>query len=545
MQFSMNSAIMEGTSYYFNCLGVLLPYEFTGPKDEFLACRRTAWLGVNLNNTPVYDVYGPDAAKALNKICVNRDFSLMKPGDSKHALICNDQGKMLADGVIMCKEEGVYRSYWLAPVLEYFITTSGLDVHGEYNPDEYFFQIDGPKSLEILEEATQTDLHDIKFAKNKKVKICGTDMVVHRLGMSGALAYEVHGAAEDAEIAYRRIRDVLEKFDGRLQGTRNYSIINHTPGGYPNQLQHYSYPLLTSGEGLARFAAQKCFVPPVVGSAAACPDIVTATPFDVGWSRCINWDHDFMGKEALMELKKTRPRTCVTLEWDPDDVADTFASQFRGKDVEPYDAIEKYTQLSDASTGFTIRGDLVLVDGETVGVATGKTYAYFENRMISLAFINKEYAEEGREVVVLWGNPGGPQKEIRAKVARFPYYNGEFRNETFDTEKIPHPDFEAMKATPVEGDYDVVVKSPMGPMPGSFHYKVENGKLTGTATSAGVTVDITDGALNKNEFTHSMVMNTPMGPMPLKVTGDVVYDRIAGTMGEGPMAMRFTGHRVK
>ena len=81
--------------------------------------------------------------------------------------------------------------------------------------------------------------------------------------------------------------------------------------------------------------------------------------------------------------------------------------------------------------------------------------------MISLAFINKEYAEEGREVVVLWGNPGGPQKEIRAKVARFPYYNGEFRNETFDTEKIPHPDFEAMKATPVEGDYDVVVKSPM------------------------------------------------------------------------------------
>lgn len=543
MQFNMNSSIMRGTNYFFDCLGVLLPYEFTGPKDEFLASRRTAWLGVNLNNTPVYDVSGPDAAKALNWIFVNKDFSLMKPGDSKHGLICNEQGKLIADGVVMCREEGVYRTYWLAPVLEYFINTSGLDVHGEYNPDEYFFQIDGPKSLEILEEATQTDLHDIKFGKNKKVKICGTDMIVHRLGMSGALAYEVHGAAEDAEVAYNRIRDILEKYDGRLQGTRNYSIINHTPAGYPNQLQHYSYPLFNSGEGLAQFAAQKCFAPPVVGSAASDPDIVTVTPYDVGWNRCINWNHDFMGKEALLKVKETRPRTCVTLEWDADDVADTFASQFRGTDVEPYDPIEKYTQLCDASTGFTIRGDLVQADGETIGVATGKTYAYYENRMISLAFIKTEYAKEGREVTVLWGNPEGPQKEIRAKVARFPYYNGEYRNETFDTEKIPHPDFEAMKATPVEGEYDVIVKSPMGPMPGSFSYKVVNGILSGTATSAGVTVEITDTEISDNTFSHSMVMNTPMGPMPLKVTGDVVYDRIAGTMGEGPMMMRFIGHR--
>ncbi|EET60300.1 hypothetical protein BRYFOR_07860, partial [Marvinbryantia formatexigens DSM 14469] len=41
------------------------------------------------------------------------------------------------------------------------------------------------------------------------------------------------------------------------------------------------------------------------------------------------------------------------------------------------------------------------------------------------------------EVVVLWGDKGHRQKEIRAKVAPFPYYNGDFRNETFDTEKIP------------------------------------------------------------------------------------------------------------
>jgi hypothetical protein len=44
-------------------------------------------------------------------------------------------------------------------------------------------------------------------------------------------------------------------------------------------------------------------------------------------------------------------------------------------------------------------------------------------------------------VTVLWGTPGKPVKEVRAKVAAFPYYNEEYRNETFDVEKIPHPSF--------------------------------------------------------------------------------------------------------
>lgn len=63
-----------------------------------------------LNTTPVYDVYGPDAAKLFNKICVNRDFSAMKVGSSKHALICNEKGMMLADGVVIFRS--MDRNHW-------------------------------------------------------------------------------------------------------------------------------------------------------------------------------------------------------------------------------------------------------------------------------------------------------------------------------------------------------------------------------------------------------------------------------------------------
>jgi aminomethyltransferase (EC 2.1.2.10) len=62
--------------------------------------------------------------------------------------------------------------------------------------------------------------------------------------------------------------------------------------------------------------------------------------------------------------------------------------------------------------------------------------------MISLAFVEKDYAIEGKELIVIWGTAETSQLEIRATVAPFPYYNEEYRNETFDVEKIPHPVFE-------------------------------------------------------------------------------------------------------
>ena len=41
--------------------------------------------------------------------------------------------------------------------------------------------------------------------------------------------------------------------------------------------------------------------------------------------------------------------------------------------------------------------------------------------MLSLCTIDVEQSEPGTEVTVVWGNPGKPQKEIRATVAPAPY----------------------------------------------------------------------------------------------------------------------------
>jgi hypothetical protein len=48
-------------------------------------------------------------------------------------------------------------------------------------------------------------------------------------------------------------------------------------------------------------------------------------------------------------------------------------------------------------------------------------------------------AEEGREVTDLWGDEGWPTSKLRARVARLPHYNGEYRAQTFDTSAVPRP----------------------------------------------------------------------------------------------------------
>ena len=546
MVFDNNGEYWRGAFAHYNMLGTDTPLEYTGARDEYLACRRSAWLGGALNCSPVYDVWGTDAAAVLTYTFVNRDFSLMEPGQSKHGIICNENGNMMADGVIMYRGDNLWRSYWLAPVLQYFVEKAekeGKDIHGEYREDEYFFQIDGPKSLEILEEATQTDLHDIKFGKHRIVQICGTEMVVHRLGMSGCLAYEVHGHERDKEIAYAKLREVVEKNDGRALGFRQYIVLNHTPGGYPNQFQHFLYDFRRNDPEFVEFTQKNCFPQFGLGSAINDQEMYYATPYDIGWGKMVNLKHDFMAKDALMAAKEGPRRQAVTLEWNDDDVAAVFQENFKGKGSHNYAPIEAYHDAYNASMPIPCSGYYVKDGDKVIGITTGRCYAFYEKRMISLAFIQGDYAVEGKEYTVVFGQPGFENVDIRVKVAQFPYYNEEYRNETFDTENIPHPDFEAMNNARPEGRYEVVAKSIMGENPGAFEYAIDGDTLTGTAFAMGQSVPVENGKVDGSKFSHTMTMMTPMGEMTMPVSGEVYGDRINGVMGEGMTAMPFVGYR--
>ena len=61
MKFNIEkSAVFNGAYTSINFVGRLLPFEYSGPRSEYMAGRESAWLGINLNFADPYDVYDYD-----------------------------------------------------------------------------------------------------------------------------------------------------------------------------------------------------------------------------------------------------------------------------------------------------------------------------------------------------------------------------------------------------------------------------------------------------------------------------------------------------
>lgn len=439
-------SLREGSLLFQNPLG-LISYEFGGIPSESTAYRTSAWIGTVLNSSPIIDVVGPDACKFLESICVN-DFSKLKYTGIRHAVICNDKGHILTDGVVMRIAEDRYRTYWLEPPITYLLSQTDLDVRGEVmTGKEYFIQIQGEKSLEILEDAFESDLHDIAFATHRNADMDGRTVNVLRLGMSGNLAYEIHGPMDEFEYVYNKVVASGKKFGAALQGLHTYNLFNHTEAGFPNINLHYPMPWHESGEGLAAWVRENPmtaiynFNRKLLGSVGDNLETRFMTPYDVGWDFLVKFNHEFTGRAALEEAAKNPRRQVVTLEWNAEDVARVFATRL-SLDEEPCEDISNPTDcrvVESFSTGCWIyRADKVLAADKEIGISSGRIISYSYNTMISLGFIDPKYAAEGTELTVVWGTPGTRQMNIRAKVAQFPYNKDLIRNEDKNVEEIPH-----------------------------------------------------------------------------------------------------------
>jgi glycine cleavage system aminomethyltransferase T len=426
--FNMLKNVNEGVSTFLNVGGLYTaPLEYQGYRDEIVASKTSAWIGTPLNESPIYDVKGPDAAQFLTSLCVN-NFMKMKVGSIRHAIMCNDDGYILTDGVVMKIADDHYRTYWLMPVIDFHVSRTKMDVTGvDLSGTEFFIQIAGPRSLEILERASGIDMHDIKFAAHKVVDFAGVEVRVLRLGMAGSLAYELHGPMDQLDAVFKSLWDVGEPLGASKLGRMAY-VMNHTEAGYANIFIHFPMPWFEEPT-----LADYCMTQPLalffnynrdlVGSMGDELEMRFKTPYDVDWGSLVRFDHDFPGRAALERIADNPPNRLVTLEWNADDVGDIVASQYRGRDAIAYDPIDDRPSDSYFTNpnGFHYHADKVLFEGSLIGSSTGRIRSIYYKRMISLGYIQSEHAVEGKQLTLLWGKPGGPQKEVRVTVARTPY----------------------------------------------------------------------------------------------------------------------------
>lgn len=400
------------------------PAEYTNWLEEQLSWKETCYLG-DWSFMPDLRVQGPDALELFRDLTVNSfvDFPI---GKAKHAVQCNQDGKVIGDGILFRYDDDQYHTQHLAAWPMYNAEIGDYDVTAEIH-DTFIYQLQGPTSLAVLEAAADTSMRELGFMNIDTIEIAGREVIVLRQGMSGEVGFELQGPEQYGDEVWDAIVEAGQDHGLRRLGHRTH-MINHLEMGFSTRGHHYLPAIFEEDmrgyrEWLdADNAAEAKFT--IAGSFDA-EDISAwyRSPVELGWERNIKFDHDFVGREALEAEVENPERTKVTLRWDSDDVVEVYASLFedgphnRFMDI-PY---QKYR---------AIEANTVLKDGEPVGVATGRGYSYYFREMLSLSTIDVEYSEPGTEVTVLWGEGGEPsnpkiephvQKEIKATVAPSPY----------------------------------------------------------------------------------------------------------------------------
>ncbi|MBC2666985.1 aminomethyl transferase family protein [Novosphingobium flavum] len=391
--------------------------EYTDWLDESMSWKQTCYIG-DWSFLWQRRLRGPDAARLLSDISVN-SFANYAVGRSKHLIHTDVNGNIIHEGVLSKLGEEDFMlfgrgGFWA----DYCVRHGNYDVESQED-DWFVFQVSGPLAIHVVEKAAGRSMRDVKFMHFDVIKIAGHDVWALRQGMAGEIGYELQGPKAYGQEIYNAILEAGAEFGIRRLGAR-VSGVNHLEACFPTIVVDY-LPAIFEPEMedyRNEFEAAMPAFATTFNVAGSFPGAKVSdyyrNPVELGWSKVIKFDHDFVGRTALEELVANPRRTIRTLVWNPEDVADVYMSLFR--EGEPYPVME----LPRDQRGY-MWVDEVRLNGNVIGAATSRGYSYFFREMISLATIDVKHAEIGKAVTVIWGNPGGPQKEIRATIAPAPY----------------------------------------------------------------------------------------------------------------------------
>lgn len=153
------------------------------------------------------ELRGSDAAQFLERVYTGK-YATMKPGTTRYALMLDESGVIIDDGVIAK----------LAPDHFYFTTTTSgsTAIYRELSRLNTLWQLDcglinltgakaainlaGPRSPQVLAQLTDLDLSSTAFPylAVREADIAGIPALLMRVGFVGEWGYEIHIAAEHA-----------------------------------------------------------------------------------------------------------------------------------------------------------------------------------------------------------------------------------------------------------------------------------------------------------------------------------------------------------
>jgi vanillate/3-O-methylgallate O-demethylase len=289
----------------------------------------------------------------------------------------------------------------------------------------YRFQIQGPNAWQLIEKLHGAPPPDVKFFHMDTINIAGRQVRALRHGMAGAPGLEIWGPYAEREEVRNAILEAGREFGLQQVGARAYATNTLESGWIPSPL-----PAVYTGEKMRAYRewlpASSYEATGSLGGSFVSDNIEDyyLTPYELGYGPFVNFDHDFIGREALQKLAGQPHRRKVTYAWNSDDVGKVFRSMF-----EPGAPHYKYIDLplsNYASSSF----DRLEHNGKVVGASMFAGYSYNERSMLSLGIVDPDI-EVGTELTLIWGEENGGTRKttverheqipIRAIVSPTPY----------------------------------------------------------------------------------------------------------------------------
>lgn len=270
--------------------------------------------------------------------------TIPKPGRISLSPMLTHKGKLYGDLTVACLQEDeflilgsgaaqeMHRRWFENHLADYDVKYSNESsrLHG--------FALSGPNSRELLSRITREDVsaEGMKFRDIKRTFVAGVPAILNRLSFSGELGYEIYVAPE-----YQ-----LKLYESLMQAGSDLGV------------KHYGARALMS------LRLEKNWG---VWTLDFRPDF---TPAESGMDIFINWNKEFIGKQAaLLEKEKGTEKQLVSMTVDTQDI-----------DVSNDEAILK--------------------DGECVGYVTSGGYAHYVDRSMAMGYIPTGLAQADTQLQI-------------------------------------------------------------------------------------------------------------------------------------------------
>jgi vanillate/3-O-methylgallate O-demethylase len=418
----------------------VVPTEFSNWRTEQQAWRETCVLFDQSHHMVDLFIEGPDALRLVSDLGINT-FKNFPVGRAKQFVPCSHGGYVIGDGILFHLTQDHLVFVGRAPTanwIQFNAETGGYDVSvvkDDRSPSRpmgkpvvrkhYRFQIQGPNAEALIEALNGGPLEPIKFFHMGWINIGGRQVRALRHGMAGAPGLEIWGPYDEGEEIRAAILAAGEPFGLVAVGSRTYATNTLESGWIPSPL-----PAVYTGEAMRPYRrwlpADGYEATGSLGGSFVSSRIEDyyVSPYDLGYGPFVNFNHDFVGREALMEMSGRPQRKKVTLAWNREDVTRILASM-----LQPNGPNYKYLDLP-LSNYSSSNYDSVTAEGHHVGFSMFTGYSYNERSVLSLATVDPDIAF-GNEVTVVWGEENGGtakttverhvQTTVRATVSPAPY----------------------------------------------------------------------------------------------------------------------------